>query len=115
MIANDKPISLNIENVLLRGCMLKNTAYVYGIVIYNGHFCRIMKNNIQPREKKSKIEQSFNNYIFFVFLFLIFFCVMAAGINKGWEKKEGDNHPLQSGNLDSDFRKFHSYFHDGDD
>ena len=34
--------SLNAENLLLRGCMLRNTDFVIGIVVFTGHKTKIM-------------------------------------------------------------------------
>jgi len=44
---------VNNDNVLLRGMVLKNTDFVEGIIIYNGHFTKLMKNNVKTSEKKS--------------------------------------------------------------
>ncbi len=39
-----KEINCSIKNVLLRGCTLKNTDYVFGIVLYVGNDTKIMQN-----------------------------------------------------------------------
>lgn len=41
-ISGGHTINCNIKNVLLRGCTLKNTDYVYGIVLYVGNDTKIM-------------------------------------------------------------------------
>ena len=40
---NKKPSNLKIGNLLLRGCFLRNTEFVYGIVVYLGKETKIMK------------------------------------------------------------------------
>ena len=40
------------ENVLLRGCVVKNTDFVEGIVLYAGHDTKAMLNNSGPRYKR---------------------------------------------------------------
>ena len=40
-----KKVPINLENLLMRGCALKNTNYIIGIVIYTGHETKIMKNS----------------------------------------------------------------------
>ena len=41
----EEPLSLSIDNLLLRGCSLRNTEYVYGMVVYQGHDTKIMRNS----------------------------------------------------------------------
>lgn len=48
--------ALNHNNFLLRGSSLKNTEWIYGIVVYTGHDTKIMKNSSNSRSKQSKIE-----------------------------------------------------------
>ncbi len=36
------PIPLGADQVLLRGSQLKNTAWIYGVVIYTGHDTKLM-------------------------------------------------------------------------
>jgi phospholipid-transporting ATPase len=36
------PIPLGSDQILLRGSQLKNTAWVYGLVIYTGHETKLM-------------------------------------------------------------------------
>ncbi|KAK6054121.1 hypothetical protein COOONC_08374 [Cooperia oncophora] len=40
------------ENVLLRGCVVKNTDFVEGIVLYAGRDTKAMLNNNGPRYKR---------------------------------------------------------------
>ena len=37
--------------MIQRGCKLKNTDYVYGIVTYTGHDTKIMQNEIKYKSK----------------------------------------------------------------
>ena len=40
-----KEVPLNPEQLLLRGAMLRNTRWVYGIVVFTGHETKLMKNS----------------------------------------------------------------------
>ena len=44
-------IFLDIDNFILRGCSLKQTAYIYALVVYVGHDTKIMKNSVSAQEK----------------------------------------------------------------
>lgn len=40
-----RTIPLGLDQMLLRGSMLRNTNYIYGVVIYTGHETKLMKNS----------------------------------------------------------------------
>jgi len=46
---------INKKNMILRGCKLKNTDWVAGIIIYTGLDTAIMMNSGKPRIKTSNI------------------------------------------------------------
>lgn len=76
-------VSLNKDNLLLRGCTIKNTDFVEGIVLYAGHETKAMLNNRNPRYKRSKLERRINRdviYCVILLLFLCLFCAIASGI-----------------------------------
>ena len=64
--------------MLLRGSSLKNTAWIYGIVVYTGHETKIMKNSIALRSKLSKLERATNRYILLMVLLQVMICSFAA-------------------------------------
>ena len=41
----EKEIALSIDNILLRGCHMRNTKRAYGLVAYTGHETKIMQNS----------------------------------------------------------------------
>ena len=65
---NSTEFFLDIDNFILRGCSLKQTGYIYALVIYVGHDTKIMRNSVSAKEKVSKIEQIMNNQIIIVFI-----------------------------------------------
>ncbi|XP_034262320.1 phospholipid-transporting ATPase VB isoform X1 [Pantherophis guttatus] len=71
-------IGLDNENLLLRGCVIRNTEVAIGIVIYAGHETKAMLNNRGPRYKRSKIEQQMNMDIFFCVGLLFIMCLIGA-------------------------------------
>ena len=50
-------VAVGKDNLLLRECVLKNTDFVEGIVVYAGHESKAMLNNGGPRYKRSKLER----------------------------------------------------------
>jgi len=45
------PIPLGSDQILLRGSQLKNTAWVYGLVIYTGHESKLMMVSLIQKTK----------------------------------------------------------------
>jgi phospholipid-transporting ATPase len=65
---NNDAIPLGPDNIMLRGMSLRNTEYVYGVVIFTGHETKIMKNNSDAKYKFSKLEKLLNRSVFIIFL-----------------------------------------------
>lgn len=49
-------VSIDIDQILLRGASLRNTEYVYGVAIFTGHDTRVMMNSSKSKPKFSKVE-----------------------------------------------------------
>jgi len=80
---------VTIDNILLRGCNLRNTEWVLGIVMFTGHDSKIMMNAGITPNKRPRIarELNFNVIINFVVLFVM--CVMSAIINgTSWARSD---------------------------
>jgi len=71
-------IALGEQNFVLRGCSLKNTEYIIGVVAYTGHHTKIMLNSIKAKPKFSKLEKMMNKQILMVFLVQIMFCIFSG-------------------------------------
>jgi len=59
----------NIKNLLLRGCSLRNTPFVYGIVIYVGTQTKIFMNSKKAPRKVSNLMIKMNYMLYSVFVF----------------------------------------------
>ena len=70
---------INKKNMILRGCKLKNTDWVIGMVIYTGDDTAIMMNSSDPFTKASNIEKMVNQIILIIFAFELF-CSFGSGI-----------------------------------
>lgn len=61
--AEEKAEPISIENLLLRGCNLKNTDWVIGVVVFTGSESKIMMNAGITPSKRSRITKSLNYYV----------------------------------------------------
>ncbi|WWD21912.1 hypothetical protein CI109_106400 [Kwoniella shandongensis] len=80
------PITL--ETTLLRGCVLKNTAWVIGIVIFTGADTKIIQNAGATPSKRSKVERQMNPQVLINLLILALIAMVCAIIDHfnevGW-------------------------------
>lgn len=77
-------VPVGTENLLLRECLLKNTDFVEGIVVYAGHETKAMLNNGGPRYKRSSLERQMNQDVIWCVLILIVLCLIGAIGCKLW-------------------------------
>jgi hypothetical protein len=69
------------QHLLLRGCQLRNTSWVIGMVCYTGHETKIMmqltSSGFAP-SKVSSIERAMNKYIYVSFAVLLVACLITC-------------------------------------
>ena len=85
----NKQESVTINELLLRGCTLRNTDWVIGLVVYTGADSKIMLNSGGTPSKRSKIEKETNFNVIVNFAVLMFMCLITAICNGIWEGKTG--------------------------
>lgn len=81
---NQEKIYFDISNCLLRGGVLKNVKYVYGLVIYTGKETKIMMNIKKGAQKTSSLDRLLN-FIVLIFIgvaLLTSAIISAIGIDK---------------------------------
>ncbi|XP_060530562.1 phospholipid-transporting ATPase VD isoform X2 [Cylas formicarius] len=71
-------VPVGTDNLLLRECLLKNTDFIEGIVVYAGHETKALLNNGGPRYKRSTLEKQMNQDVLWCVLILILLCVIGA-------------------------------------
>lgn len=59
-VSHEKTEAITFNNVLLRGCVLRNTEWVIGIVVFTGDETKIMLNSGRTPSKRSKIAKATN-------------------------------------------------------
>ncbi|KAI5109536.1 putative phospholipid-transporting ATPase VA, partial [Silurus meridionalis] len=82
------------DNLLLRGCTIRNTEEAVGIVIYAGHETKAMLNNNGPRYKRSKLERRMNVDVFWCVIILLVMCLFTAIGHGLWVYQYGDKRPV---------------------
>ena len=107
-------IPLDVKQLLLKGAKLKNTDFIYGIVLYTGNDNKIMLNSKKPRMKYSSVEKLMNKLLIIIFCFEIILCIFCAIMHKVYFNKNLKNNPylkkMDVSNIDLDsFISFFSY------
>lgn len=75
-----EPIGIN--NLLLRGCSVRNTEWVLGVVAFTGQETKIMLNSGLTPSKRAAISRDLNWNVIYNFIILFFMCLV-AGIVEG--------------------------------
>lgn len=83
IIIGKETYPISVENVLLRGCSLKNTSWIVGIVIFAGHETKVMKNALNVPSKRSRLEKKIDKVIYYLFG-LLFTVALIGGIGCGF-------------------------------
>jgi phospholipid-translocating ATPase len=81
-----EPIGIN--NLLLRGCSLRNTDWVLGVVVFTGQESKIMLNAGITVTKRSRIARDLNWNVAYNFVILFIMCLV-GGIIEGVTWGEG--------------------------
>lgn len=82
----------SMRNMILKGCVLKNTDFTIGLVVYTGRNTKIMKNSKQPRIKVSKILLTMNNLLYSLFAFDLIVCLIFAALSTSWIETNANSH-----------------------
>lgn len=69
---------LSQSNIILRGCQLKNTEWVIGVVVYTGQETKAMLNSAASPAKRSKLESHMNRETLWLSVFLLIMCSVVA-------------------------------------
>jgi magnesium-transporting ATPase (P-type) len=78
---------IRIQNMLLRGCVLRNTEWVIGLVVNTGHDTKIMMGNTETRPKTSFLENQASKEISRIIFLLMLFCFAGATGSAIWNNE----------------------------
>ncbi|XP_019896181.1 phospholipid-transporting ATPase ID isoform X8 [Esox lucius] len=80
---------LDNEKMLLRGCVLRNTDWCFGMVIFAGLQTKLMQNCGRTTLKRTSIDKLMNTLVLWIFGFLVCMGVILAIGNTIWEQEVG--------------------------
>jgi len=89
------PVPINANQILLRGARLRNTAWVYGLVVYTGHESKLLMNSTKAPLKRSTIDIVTNHQIIFLFIILVCLSLISA-IGNYLKDQNGEDHAYTS-------------------
>jgi phospholipid-transporting ATPase len=98
------------ENILLRGTRLKNTHYVYGVVIYTGPHTKLLMNNSVSPHKRTKMEYMINLLVVLVFSIQLSLALICAGISTFYNRNRLSDLWYFGGLYVDDSIRFHSFY-----
>ncbi|EJT98292.1 phospholipid-translocating P-type ATPase [Dacryopinax primogenitus] len=82
-----EPVTIN--ELLLRGCTLRNTDWVIGLVAFTGRDTKILLNGGDTPSKRSKIEKETNFNVIMNFVILMIMCLVTGIVNGVFLDKTG--------------------------
>lgn len=82
-----EPVTIN--ELLLRGCAVRNTGWIIGLVLFTGADTKILLNGGDTPSKRSKIDKETNFNVIVNFVVLLLMCLTTAGVNGYFDAKTG--------------------------
>ncbi|RKP40388.1 aminophospholipid-translocating P4-type ATPase [Dimargaris cristalligena] len=97
MVSHDGPVgnkelSLDPTQVLLRGAVLRNTNWIYALVVFTGHETKLMRNASATPIKRTSVEKMTNIQILFLFGILMTLAIACALGNAILESRNFDQY-----------------------
>ncbi|XP_001920510.4 phospholipid-transporting ATPase IC [Danio rerio] len=112
MIWESQSYALDLDNMLLRGCKVRNTDICHGLVIFAGNDTKIMRNGGKTRFKRTRIDKLMNYMVYTIFVLLVLLCAGLAIGHTYWYESIGSKAWYLIDGLDytSSYRGFLSFW-----
>lgn len=78
LVMGKQTLPLSPNQILLRGCSLRNTEFIVGAVIFTGHETKVMMNSMNVPSKRSTLERKLDKLILILFAVLFGMCFIGA-------------------------------------
>ena len=89
---NGNVLPLTSTEVIYRGSVLRNTLFVFGLVVYSGEECRIRMNaNKAPRTKAPTLQAKVNKVVIFVASLVVSLAVILTLAHLPWRHRTENN------------------------
>ena len=76
--ASDVEAPLDTKHVILRGCKLRNTKLVHGLIVFAGFDTKLMQNSGAVRFKRTHIDMKLNRLVLAIFVILLILASICA-------------------------------------
>ncbi|PFX14576.1 putative phospholipid-transporting ATPase IA [Stylophora pistillata] len=90
-LQTQKSVPVGPEQILLRGANLRNTQWIFGLVVYTGHDSKLMQNSTAAPIKRSNVDHTTNIQILFLFGLLLVLALCSTIGFKIWTGKKAQN------------------------
>lgn len=74
------------KNLLLRGCVLRNSDWVVGVVVNSGHDTKVMMSSTETKPKASFLESTVSLQVLNIIYLLMIFCFVGATGSVIWNQ-----------------------------
>ncbi|XP_074619710.1 phospholipid-transporting ATPase IA-like isoform X2 [Acropora palmata] len=91
-LQSQKSVPLGPDQVLLRGAHLRNTQWIFGLVVYTGHDSKLMQNSTAAPIKRSNVDHTTNIQILFLFGLLLGLALCSTIGFKIWTDSHKQSH-----------------------
>ncbi|XP_058774450.1 putative phospholipid-transporting ATPase 9 [Vicia villosa] len=75
---NHQQYPLSSHQLLLRDSKLRNTDYIFGVVVFTGHDTKVIQNSTHPPSKRSRVEKKMDKIIYLLFCILFFMAALGS-------------------------------------
>lgn len=86
---SNRTYAISNDQMLLRGCVLRNTQWCYGVVVFAGQDTKLMQNSGKTKNKRTSIDHLLSYIIVGIVLFLFLLCLTCSLARMIWESEYG--------------------------
>jgi magnesium-transporting ATPase (P-type) len=83
-----KIVPISMSQMLLRGCLLKNSHYIFGLVVYTGAETRIQMNSAAAPLKIGSFDHFLNMQVAILIMGQTLLCILCAVLKYIWRESE---------------------------